>query len=406
MSVRPLMSLLLCTALAGCGSSQDSTSLFQDVGMSFEPCNDAEISNKNRKYDIMPALRVCGSNNVANFAWNPSGTHLYFDLTLTGNVLDASQQHKPLQSLPIDQPTGHPAWLNDQRIAVPIVPDHKDETGRERIALYDIRAMILEFMPVPGLSGISDLQRSTDSNMVLFTALGKDGTRGVYRFTLSDGTLEQPFAWLKGPVDSMTYAPGPRLLTVARGDQVTLYNETGDALGTFSGKRGSVDPTGSWLALEQDGEEVSVFYQRSWEGMSQREREIAERRAERLGERFPEWYPKTVRLPTLEFVHLPTGKRGASTSFYGTRFQWYEREPYWGSFLLWGYEGKQLNTNVQLASLRLRLGAIQNGSDAVGDIKLLPDIDPIQGTVSQPLPAGEPPEPPTEGSEAPEARIE
>lgn len=404
-----LRGLLAATLLVGCQPSQDSTTLFQDVGMSFEPCNEAEIRNKNRTYDLMPALRVCGSNNVAHFAWNPSGTHLYFDLTLTGNVLDASQGHKPLQSLPIDQPTGQPAWLNDQRIAVPIVPAPKDKAGRERIALYDIRAMVLELMPVPGVSGITDLQRGPDPNTLYLTALGPDGTRGIYRFTPSDGALDQPFTWMSAPVDSFTYTPEPDRMVVGQGGTLTVYDRTGTSLGTYAGKRGTVDPTGRWLAIERDGEEVSVFYQRSWEGMSSREREIAEKKARRLGERFPDWYPKTVKLPTLEFVHLPTGKRGASKSFYGTRFQWYEREPYWGSFLLWGYEGKQLNTNVQLGNLRLRLGAIEKGSEAIQDITLLPDVAPLAGAAPDPsdtdteAASGKLASPPDEAPSAPDA---
>jgi len=396
----PRLPLHLCIALGAlaCQPDPDATTLFQDVGMSFEPCNEAEIRNKNRLYDIMPALKVCGSNNVAHYAWNPSGTHLYFDLTLTGNVLDASQQHKPLQSLPIDQPTGQPAWLNDNRIAVPIVPAHDDDKGRERIALYDIQAYVLELKRVPGLSGITDLHRGPDPNTVYLTALGQGGTRGVYSFDLSDGSVAQPFPWLQGPVDTFDYTHQSERLVVGQGGRVTVYDPAGNSLVSAPGHRGTVSPDGDWLAIEREGKEVSVFYQRSWEDMSRREREIAERKAQRLGERFPEWYPKTVKLPTLQFVHLPSGKSGESKSFYGTRFQWYEREPYWGSFLLWGYEGKQLNTNVQLGNLRLRLGAIERGSDAVTDITLLPPL-----TVSTPGQATDDTDSPSPANPAAEA---
>lgn len=388
----PLWFLLGAVTLAGCQPDPDATTLFQDVGMSFEPCNEAEIRNKNRLYDLMPALKVCGSNNVAHYAWNPSGTHLYFDLTLSGNVLDASQGHKPLQSLPIDQPTGQPAWVNDNRIAIPIVPDPKDDKARERIALYDIAQFVLELKRVPDLVGITDLARGPDPNTLYLTAMGADGVRTVYSYDLGKGTAERAFPWLKGPVDSMTYTWQAERLVLGTNGQLTVYTPDGTALGTYAGKRGTIAPGGDWLAIERDGDEVSVFYQRSWEGMSRREREIAERKAKRLGDRFPDWYPKTVKLPTIEFVHLPTGKRGESRSFYGTRFQWYEREPYWGSFLLWGYEGKQLNTNVQLGNLRLRMGAIEQGSDAIQDVRLLPDAAPL------PAPGGDTDAPETDGS--------
>ena len=393
--------------LAACQPDPDRTTLFQDVGMSFEPCNEAEIKKKNKVYDIMPALKVCGSNNVAHYAWNPSGTHLYFDLTLTGNVLDASQAHKPLQSLPIDQPTGQPAWLNDNRIAVPIVPAHDDKEGRERIALYDISAYVLALKRVPGLTGITDLSRGPDPNTLYLTALGADGARGIYSFDLSDGSIGRPFPFIEGPVASMSYTHQAERLVVGQNGRVTVYDPAGTPIISTVGQRGTVSLAGDWLAVERQGEEVSVFYQRSWEGMSRRERELAEQKAKRLGDRFPDWYPKSVKLPTLEFVHLASGRRGESRSFYGTRFQWYPREPYWGSFLLWGYEGKQLNTNVQLGNLRMRLGAIERGSDAVNDITLL-DAIPTQGapTDTDTPTTPDAPATPESGSAVPAGRLE
>ena len=80
--MRLLPLLLASTTLVACQPDPDSTTLFQDVGMSFEACNASEIKWMNQKHGMMPALRVCGSNNDAHYAWNPSGTHLYFDLTL------------------------------------------------------------------------------------------------------------------------------------------------------------------------------------------------------------------------------------------------------------------------------------------------------------------------------------
>ena len=357
--MRPLAILTLAGILPGaCMPNPDSTTLFQDVGMSFEACNDAEIRWMNRKHDLMPVLRLCSSNHVAHFAWNPAGTHVYFDLTLTGNVLDASQDHKPLATLPIDQPTGHPAWLNDQRIAVPIAPNPKDRQGRERIALYDISQYVLELKPVAGVSGITDLSRGEDPSTLYLTAADEAGTRRIYRYSLDDGSLERAFPFVDA-VETFTYTARAGVLAVGHGGTVTLYDREGTVKGTWPGRRGVVHPDGTWLALERDGQEVSVFYQRAWDEMTRRERELAEQKASRLAERFPDWYPKTVALPTLAFVHLPSGNEGEIRSFYGTRFQWYENTPYWGSFVLWGYEGKQLNRNIMLGDLRVRLGAIK-----------------------------------------------
>lgn len=366
--------LLTAGLLVGCQPDPSGTTLFQDVGMSFEPCTEAEVRNLNDKHQFMPALKICGSNNVAHFAWNPSGTHLYFDLTLNGNVLDASQKHKPLSTLPIDQPTGQPAWVNDHRIAVPIVPDPKDPKAVERIALYDIRQFTLELRQVPDIAGVTDLSRGPDSNVVYFTGIGSEGTRGVYAMDLSDGSLSRPFPWLTGPVQTFHYTWQTEHVAVGRGETVELYKADGTPVHTFPGTRGTVHKSGKWLALERPGQEVSVFYQRTWETMSRREREIAERKATQVAERFPDWYPKTVKLPTLEFVDLETGRRGESDTFYGTRFQWYENQSFWGSYVLWGYEGKQFNRNVMLGNLSLRLGAIANNKDVVKGVKLLPPV--------------------------------
>lgn len=357
--------------LVACEPDPESTSLFRNVGMSFEACNEAEIRHRNDKYNLMPALKVCGSNNVAHFAWNPRGTHLYFDLTLTGNLIDHGQAHKPLSTLPIDQPTGHPAWISDQRLVVPIIPDPRQRRAPERLALYDIEQLTLELKPVPDLTDLTDVQRGRTPSEVFFTGIDAQGTRRAWRLDLDDGSVAPAFGWL-GPVDTLSVTVAAGAVVATADGTITLYDFDGETKGSWPGLRGTVHPDGTWLAIEKLGEEVSIFYQRSWENQTRRERELTQQKAERMASRFPDWYPKTVQLPTLEFVHLPSGHRGELYSVYGTRFQWYERQSYWGSFILWGYEGKNLNRNVQLGNLTLQLGAI-SARKHMPDIRLLDD---------------------------------
>ncbi len=364
--MRPLAWVML---LAACQPDPENTSLFNNVGMSFEPCNEAEIKFRNDRYNLMPALKVCGSNNVAHFAWNPSGTHLYFDLTLTGNLIDASQAHKPLSTLPIDQPTGQPAWINDTRVVVPTVPDPRSPGGPERLALFDVQQLTLNYRPVPGLTSVTDLTRGRTPSEVFFTALDAQGVRRAYRYDLDEAVVAPAFGWLDR-ADSLSVTPAAGTVVVGLGGKVTVYDFDGEARGSWPGTRGTVHPDGVWLALEREGEEVSIFYQRSWENQTRRERELAQQKADRMAERFPEWFPKTVKLPTLEFVNLVSGHRGEMYSVYGTRFQWYERANFYGSFLLWGYEGKQLNRNVQLGDFALALGAVEKRAH-LPDIRLL-----------------------------------
>lgn len=369
--------------LAACQPDPDNTSLFRNVGMSFEPCNEAEIKFRNDRYNLMPALKVCGSNNVAHYAWNPVGSHLYFDLTLTGNLIDASQPNKPLSTMPFDQPTGQPAWINDARLVVPTVPDPRTKGGPERLALFDVEQLTLEYKAVPGLSQVTDVSRGRTTSEVFFTALDEGGVRRAWRYDLDQASVAPAFGWLER-ASTLSVTPAAGLVVVGEAGRVTVYDFDGEARGSWPGIRGAMHPDGAWLALEKEGEEVSIFYQRSWENQSRRERELTQQRADRMAARFPDWYPKTVKLPTLEFINLYSGHRGELYTAYGTRFQWYERTKFYGSFILWGYEGKQLNRNVQLGDIALQLGAIERRVH-LPDIRLLdengnripdPDIDP------------------------------
>ncbi|TVQ91973.1 MAG: hypothetical protein EA397_08060 [Deltaproteobacteria bacterium] len=354
-----LAGLGVVSLFASCQPDPEATSLFNDVGMSFQPCNEAEIRFRNERYNLMPALKVCGSNNVAHFAWNPSGTHLYFDLTLTGNLLDASQAHKPLSTLPLDQPTGAPAWITDTRLAVPIAPDPTLRGSPERIALYDTEQRVLSVHPLPGLLEVTELQRGATASEIYFTALDPQGRRGVYLFDVDESTFAPALAWLHDEVGTFSLTPSADAVVIGSGGTVTLYSMQGEVRGSWPGVRGTVHPGGTWMALEKEGQEVSIFYQRSWENQTRREREINQQRAERMAARYPDWFPKSVRLPTLEFINLNSGHRGELYQVFGTRFQWYPREDFYGSFLLWGYEGKQLNRNIQLGNFALFLGAIE-----------------------------------------------
>lgn len=369
---------------AACQPDPEASSLFHNVGMSFEPCNASEITFRNERYGLMPALKVCGSNNVAHYAWNPAGTHLYFDLTLTGNVIDFGQDHRPLSTLPIDQPTGQPAWITDTRLVVPVSPDPRKPDTAERIALYDIEQLSLSYAPVQGLTEVTDVHRGPTASDIYFTGLDAGGARGIYRYDIDDRAMGPAFDWLSGPVETFSMTPTADSVVIGAEGRVTLYSLDGEHRGSWGGVRGTVHPEGNWLAIEKEGEEVSIFYQRSWENQTRRERELNAQRADRMAERFPDWYPKTVQLPTLEFVNLNSGHRGELYSVYGTRFQWYEGQKFFASFLLWGYEGKQLNRNIQLGDIALQLGAIEKRVH-LKDLRLLDD----QGKVIPPPEDGE-----------------
>ena len=45
-------------------------------------------------------------------------------------------------------------------------------------------------------------------------------------------------------------------------------------------------------------------------------------------------------------------KRAVWAGVHGTAFQWYEAAPYFGAFMLWGFDGVETNANIPLVDLR------------------------------------------------------
>ena len=55
---------------------------------------------------------------------------------------------------------------------------------------------------------------------------------------------------------------------------------------------------------------------------------------------------ETIQPPEIHFLDVKNGQRYRITAFQGDHFQWYEFQDYWGSFILWGFENEQVQTNV------------------------------------------------------------
>ena len=99
------------------------------------------------------------------------------------------------------------------------------------------------------------------------------------------------------------------------------------------------------------------------------------RRVKQFESTLPESYPKTVQPPMFSFVDMmdPGEKRWEINSAYGYDFQWYEATEYYGSFMLWGFEGKQLKRNVMLGQWSDRLRAMSKRRKFTG-------VEPFEGT--------------------------
>ncbi|MCO4746528.1 MAG: hypothetical protein KC912_17155 [Proteobacteria bacterium] len=368
--IRPI---LLALTLLGCQSNPNEATFTQNVGAAFQECRPAEIRFLAGKHNFMTAFDPCGSNNFQAFAWNPAGTHLYFQLTQSGHIMNANVDNRATVTLATERVVGPAAWMTNTRVVLPVQAAAESDTLR--LAVYDnIGKGRLFYVDLPGMADVADVQRGETASDVLFTAVF-EGTRQVHRLDLDDESLHQPWPWLSA-VDSFTISHPQQRMLVGRGDTVELIDpENQETEKSWSpARRGVLHKDGKWLALEHEGDAVSIFYQRAWDELPPQARERELRRAEAWEDRLPDWYPKEVNPPTITMVNLESDERWMFTGFHGHNFEWYEQTDFYASVVLWGFEGKELNKNVVLGNLGDRLRSIEKGEEMFGLARFkLPD---------------------------------
>lgn len=382
MTLRPSLfaAALALSALApaGCQCSRDpyEATLSENVGASFAGCNEAEIRFLAGKHNVQLAFAPCGNNAFSAYAWSPDGRRLYFQLVMTAYVMQADSPRKETVSVPVARAVSGAVWLTATRLAIPVVA--ASDEGPLRVAIYDLPITDevgatspgqLVHHDLPGVAEVFDLQAGDDpTELLLATRAVEGGPATLQRLDTSTGTLGALEIDLPSPVDTFTYTPAQRVFTVGQGDTVTLIDRsTGQTIETHTpARRGSLHPNGRWLALEHEGDARSPFFQRAWGEVSDQARARELQRAERFQDDLPDWAPKEIRPPTLSVVDREAGDRWVFDAFLGDRFSWYAPAEMWGSFFLWGLEGKQYKRNVGLVDLADRLGAVTEGRPFLG----------------------------------------
>ncbi len=364
---RPAL-LLVALALAACSNDPTRTSLTENVGEAFAACNAPEIRFMAGKHNFMTAFEPCGSNNFSSYAWSPDGTHLYFALTHGGYVMNAGADDKATATIPSEAPIAGAVWLSNTRLAFPI--GAAEGAAHPRLVLYDLAREGAAAMSMRDLTGITeprDLHVGERPSELLFTAVQGE-KRKIVRLDLDTGTIDEPFAWASAlEVETFTYQRARDTTLIGAGGKVTLYEAEGKADGEWMpAKRGVLHPTGRWLALEHDGEAISIFYQRTWDELSERTRARELARAKEFESRLPAWYPREVQPPTITLVDRLNGERWMFTGFSGDHFAWYEARDYYASLVLWGFEGKEMNRNVLLGNLADRMKSMEKGEEMLG----------------------------------------
>lgn len=375
----PVSALALSAALTlgGCSTSRDpyAGSLSDNVGATFADCNEAEIRFLAAKHNVQLAFRPCATNKFSAFRWSPDGLNIYFQLVMSSYVMNADADDKRTTTLPLPQPTGEATWVTSTRLVVPVVGDDKipsmavfemPSAGAEGGATVSGQ---LALHPLTGLVSAGQLQRGATPTEVYFVGRkAAEGPQKVYRFDTAEGTYALAFPWLDTSVDTFTLTPGQHAVMVGQGESVHHHDlRTGERVHTYPHAiRGSMSPQGTWVALESLGTPVSVFDQRTWDEVSDQARKREEARADAFAERLPDAFERQVRPPVLSFVEPGKDARFSITAFQGDHFQWYEAAPGWGSFFLWGFEGKQYKRNVALVNLGSHLEAMGEGRARYG----------------------------------------
>lgn len=317
--------------LAGCDGCVDDGPTFQEsVKEAYAPCNSELITALAGGKAAQLVFKPCGSNNFQNFSWNPEGITLYYR-TLQGPwIYKDTGENLPLR---IGMPDAPPAWFNRSLLAVP------DSTGR-KMAVYNIESHILNLIELDQVDP-EQLHKGKGDDVILYLASeSPGGLKYAWRLKANTGETERAFGWLDEGLETFSYNAAVDIACYrAYGDDdvVCARGETGEELRTFAGRdRVTTSVDGRYAMAETLGDEVSVF------------REGHEKAAEDL----PPGVATTVRPPIFYVTDMETGAELLWEGVHGHDWQWYDAAPYYGSFLLWGFDNQQLNANVPLVDLR------------------------------------------------------
>jgi|GEM_PF-1614313 len=324
--------LAALSLLVGCDGCIDETGpTFQDsVKSAYAPCNAELLAAKAGLKAMQLVFKPCGSNNFQNFSWNPQGVTLYYR-TLQGPwVLKDTGENLPLR---IGMPSTAPAWFNANMLAVP------DSTGR-KMSVYNIESHILNLLELDQVNPEQLSKGRADDEIIFLAGESPGGLKYAWRLSANTGESERAFGWLDEGLDTLTYqAEGDIACYRAYGDSETIcaVGETGKELRRFPDRsRVTFSIDGRYAMAEGLGEEVSVFQ----EGK------------EPAAEDIPAGIKTRVQPPSFWVTDMVTGETLLWEGVHGHSFQWYDSAPYYASFMLWGFDGEQLNANVALVDLR------------------------------------------------------
>ena len=309
----------------GC-NDDDGPTFTEAVETVYTPCDADDIKFRSASHGIQLAFRECGSNNFKYFTWSPNGLNVYYQASQGGWVRKDTGENYPLR---IGAPRAGSTWLNSELLAYP------DADG-QKIGIYQVSSHILNLLEIDQVHP-EQLQAGIEADEVLYLASETPGgVKDVYRLSANTAESEKAFLWMDMGVDAFTYTPAVDIACYTEmggKDVICARGETGDEVIRVVGRtRGAISTDGRYLVTEGPGAPVKVFADDSIPR--------------------PDFMPETITPPALWITDVASGDELLWEGVHGTSFEWYSAASYYGSFFLWGYDGREVNRNVTLVDLR------------------------------------------------------
>jgi hypothetical protein len=292
------------------------------------PCVETELKSRAKEHAMQLVFEPCGSNQFLDFSWAPDGLQLYYELPDRAMILNADTSRT--STIEQNVPHGPGTWLHEDLLVVPVsdeatAPKSIKPPTQSRIGVFNQLAE-LQATHIIDIGLPRDLQPWNDGARILLTGIAPgDGLRYPYIFDPQGGHLHRVLQEL-GAVENLSWAGPEGLIAYFNGKETVVQRASGvqavsdwQVLARYEDvRRGIVHPSSRYVALETLGPPVSLY-----EGSSE-----------------------TIQPPEIHFLDVKNGQRYRITAFQGDHFQWYEFQDYWGSFILWGFENEQVQTNV------------------------------------------------------------
>ena len=318
-----LAAAVLC--LVACRVDKDEPTFTEAVADVYAPCDEDAIKFAAAKKGVQLAFKACGSNNFIHHTWSPDGLKLYYQATQGGWIRKDTGENYRLR---VGVPRGRPAWINSELVAYP------DSSGG-KIGIYQTSSHVLNLLEI-ALVEPEQLTRGAAADEVLFLAAETPGgVQDVYRLSANTAETEKAFLWMDTGAETFTYRPETDTVCyreLGGKDVICAKGEDGEEIVRVEDRdRGALSIDGRYLVTEGMGEPVKIFN-------DDRTR--------------PDYLPTTVTPPVLYVRDLETGEEVLWEGVHGTDFEWYDAATYYGSFMLWGFDGHEINRNVTLVDLR------------------------------------------------------